>query len=169
MKEIFKDIPGYEGIYQVSDLGRVKSLERKAWNGNGYRLIKERILKPSSNKNNGYLYVVLRKEENPKTFSIHKLVAVVFLNHIPNGHNIVVDHKDNDKANNRKDNLQIITQRKNTSKDKKNKTSKYTGVSWHKRRKKWLTHIRINGKVKHLGYFTNEEDAVGAYQEKLNN
>jgi len=117
--EIFKDIPGYEGIYQVSDLGRVKSL----------KFNKEKILKPGVN-NHGYYTVVLCKGKR-KTINVHQLVAMAFLNHEPCGYNgLIVDHKDNNPLNNRLSNLQLISQRENTSKDKKG-SSKYTGVSWN--------------------------------------
>ena len=66
------------------------------------------------------------------------------------------------------ENLQYITQRLNSSKDKKNTSSIYTGVSWSKEKKKWKSCIRINGKSKHLGYFTDELEASNAYQKAIN-
>jgi hypothetical protein len=56
-------------------------------------------------------------------------------------------------------NLQLITNKKNTSKDRKNKTSKYTGVSWHKQSNKWLAQFKENGTTKYLGTFESEEKA----------
>jgi hypothetical protein len=155
MQEIFKDIPDYEGIYLVSNLGNVKSL----------KFGKERILSKGLD-GHGYYNVTLFKDGNPKTFTIHQLVAMVFLNHKPNGNTIVVDHIDNNKLNNRLDNLQIISQRKNTSKDKKG-TSKYTGVYWYKNRCKWRAEIKILGKIKYLGCFETELDAHLSYQNAL--
>ena len=67
-------------------------------------------------------------------------------------------------------NLQLITNKKNTSKDRKNKTSKYTGVSWHTQSNKWLAQFRENGSVKYLGTFETEEesrDAYSASQERM--
>jgi len=158
MKEIYKDIEGYEG-YQVSDLGNVKSFKGK----------KEKVLKSGVN-GRGYLNVNLSKNGKTKNFSVHQLVAMAFLNHVPNGNKgLVCDHIDNDKLNNRLDNLQLISQRLNLSKDKKNCSSSYTGVCWHKRDNKWLSSITINGKLKHLGCFTNELDAHNEYQKALNN
>lgn len=116
---------------------------------------------------NGYYTVSLFKF-NKKTFTNHILVAVHFLNHKSNGFKIIIDHIDNNKLNNNVSNLQLISVRENTSKDRKNKTSKYTGVSWYKITNKWKSSIRINGKVKHLGYFENELDASNAYQSALN-
>jgi len=155
--EIFKDIPGYEGMYQVSNLGRVKSLKCN----------REKILKLGVN-NRGYLRVGLCNRGKIKTIQIHQLVAIAFLNHTPDGTmKIVVDHKDNDKLNNRLSNLQLISTRENSSKDKKGGTSKYTGVSWVKERNKWKSQITINGKIKRLGYFNSEEEASKYYQDAL--
>jgi hypothetical protein len=125
-------------------------------------LRKNLILKPI--KNNGYYKVSLGKYDKHK---IHKLVAQSFfdLNNYEIG--LVVDHINNDKLDNRVENLQLITQRENVSKDKKNKTSNYTGVSWFKLRNKWRSAIRINGKTFYLGLFTDEYDAHLAYQNKL--
>jgi 3'-phosphoadenosine 5'-phosphosulfate sulfotransferase len=156
-KEIFKNIPGYEGLYQVSNLGNVKSLKYE----------KEKLLKPCKDTW-GYYFVNLCKDRKRKGFAVHKLVAMTFLNHIPNGHKIVVDHINNIRTDNRLENLQIISARENISKDWKGNTSKYTGVSWHKRENKWKSQIQINGKRKHLGRFTNEFQAHEAYQKALN-
>ena len=140
--------------YQVSNLGRVKSLK---WG-------KERILKQVVD-GNGYLIV----NPNSKTKKVHKLVAEAFLNHKPDGYNVVVDHIDNDKLNNRLDNLQLISARENCSKDQKGYSSKYIGVHWDKSTEKWFSSIQINGKQKYLGRFTNELDASEAYQTALSN
>ena len=156
MKEVFKDIPNYEGLYQISNLGRLKSL----------KFNKERILKPTVG-GNGYLFVNLCCEGKLKPITVHQLVAIAFLNHTPCGYKIVVDHINCDEQDNRLENLQLISQRENSSKDRKGGASKYTGVSWHKTYNKWISAIRINGKKKHLGYFKCELEASEAYQSKL--
>ena len=165
MEEIWKDIPKYEGLYQASNLGRVKSLKRKARHFSGERLVSERILKGAVNRH-GYIYVVLAKNGYQKTFQAHQLVAMAFLNHTPSGYKEVVDHIDNDKLNNRVDNLQITTNRHNSSKDKKG-TSKYAGVCWRKASGKWYAQIYINVKVNYLGLFEDELEAAEAYQNAL--
>tara|TARA_R110002126_G_scaffold268496_1_gene412031 strand:+ start:204 stop:698 length:495 start_codon:yes stop_codon:yes gene_type:complete len=158
MKEIFKDVKGYEGIYQVSNLGNVKSL----------KFGKERILKAGVDSN-GYLRVSLFKYNTPRTSKVHKLVAMAFLNHIPDNLNVVIDHIDYNKANNRLDNLQLIKQRENIVRSiNKNKTSsQYVGVSWAKHINKWKSQIRINKKNINLGSFNSELDASRAYQKAL--
>jgi len=156
IKEIFKDIPGYEGAYQVSDKGNVKSLNFR----------KERLLKQSSDST-GYLKISLYKDGKEKSITIHVLVAIAFLNHIQCGNNLVVDHIDNDPLNNNLRNLQIITHRENVSKDRRGVSSQYTGVSWNKSTKKWVASIYTNGKQKNLGSFKTELEAHHAYQKKL--
>ena len=154
--EVFRDVKGYEGKYQISNHGNVKSLKRG----------KERILKPSKD-GGGYYKVLLAKNGINKTKKVHQLVAIAFLNHKPNGMKIIVDHKNRDKLNNSLNNLQLISQRENLSKYKKGYSSKYTGVCWYKPSKKWLASITINGKQKHLGYFINELEASNKYQSIL--
>ena len=159
-KEIWQDIIEYKGMYQVSNLGRVKSLKRKGRN-------KERILKSSIDYND-YLHLSFSKNNTTKCFYIHKLMAMAFLNHKPNGQKLVVDHINNIRNDNRLENLQLINQRENTSKDRKGGSSKYVGVCWSKQAKKWLASITINNKQKHLGLFTNEIEAHLVYQKALN-
>jgi len=164
--EEWRDIIGYEGYYQVSNNGKIKSLERlvKSSRG-GSRLIIEKVVKHRIV--NGYPYISLYKYGGTKTFSIHQLMAIAFLNHKPNGYNLVINHKDFNRQNNSIDNLEIVTQRENSNKMHLKSTSKYVGTHWHKLHKKWCSLIQINGKQVHLGYFINELDAHHAYQNKL--
>jgi hypothetical protein len=165
--EIWKDIPEYEGYYQVSNLGRVKSVKRIIYRIDGkIKTFKERILKATIGSS-GYLVAGLSKDGKLKKFTVHKLVAVSFLGHKPCGQKEVVDHIDNNQFNNRLDNLQLTTQRHNASKDKKGGTSKYIGVCWHKNANKWMARIKLNGKENYLGYFTDEIEASKAYQNAL--
>jgi hypothetical protein len=167
MEEIWKDVIDYEGHYKVSNLGRVKSLSREVFKKGKYPFIcKERILKLGMDKK-GYYQVNLCKNGKVKTYKPHKLVAINFLSHKPCGMKIVVDHINNDRLDNRVQNLQLITNRENSSKDRINGTSKYVGVCWCKIKKKWVTRFKINGKNYHLGYFTDELEASEAYQNKL--
>ena len=164
IQEIWKDIPNYEGYYQVSNLGNVKSLAR--FNNLGKR-VKERVLKNLVHTTKGYLVVRLSKIGLVKTKQIHQLVAEAFLNHKPNGHKLVVNHKNFNREDNRVENLEIITNRENTNKKHKKSKSKYIGVTWHKRVNKWTAQILYKRKNIHLGCFNNEIDAHNAYQNKL--
>lgn len=168
-KEVFKDLPGYEGLYQVSNIGKVKSLERtrKHYAG-GVSFIKGRILKQSID-NCGYYLVNLTKNGKCRTYQIHQLIAMAFLGHKPNGYKLVVDHIDYNKLNNNVKNLQIITHRKNLTKDKfrRNQSSKFVGVTWDITKKKWRSTICVNGKTKYLGYYGNELEASESYQNEL--
>jgi hypothetical protein len=158
--EIWKDVPTYEGIYQVSNLGNVKSL------GND-KTRKEKILKPIKD-GKGYDKVNLFKEGNVKKMSVHVLVAMSFLGHIPNGFKIVVDHINGNTLDNNLKNIQLITQRENITKAKRKKrSSKYTGVCWHKIANKFMAGIQIDGKTKYLGLFTDEYEAHLAYIKAL--
>lgn len=148
---IWKEIEGYDGFYKVSNDGRVRSL-----NGELKHYITDK----------GYHRVSLCYGGKPKNFKVHQLIAIAFLDHTPCGHEIVVDHIDNDKDNNHLDNLQLITNRENTTKEPKGK-SKYVGVSWHKGNKMWRARIRKGEKHVELGYYHTEEEASEAYQNAL--
>lgn len=101
--EEWRDIKGYEGMYQVSNLGNVKSIERKAWNGRGYRVIKERIMKTYDN-GYGYLFVYLTKDGEQEKCYIHRLVAEAFLENPDNLPE--VNHISEDKTDNRLSNIE---------------------------------------------------------------
>jgi hypothetical protein len=165
MEEIFKDIPGYEGMYQVSNLGRVKSLSREI-KRNGFYLSKEKILKPNIN-GAGYLYVNLIKDKISKSKTIHKLVSEAFSGRKINGFELVVNHKDFNRLNNNLNNLEIVTTRENTNKKHFKSSSNYTGVCWDKHRNKWISSIVINKKQIHLGSFDDELQAFEYYKNAL--
>ena len=167
MEELFKDIVGYEGLYQVSNYGNVKSLSRtiKASGKCGY-VSKERILKKSKNRT-GYFQVILCIDVKRKTRTVHSLVGEAFLNHTPNGHTFVVNHKDLNKLNNNIDNLEIVTHRENSNRKHIKSSSKYTGVCFNKRYKNWIARIGINGKNKYLGSYKTEHEASMAYEKIL--
>lgn len=156
MNEIWKDVVGYKGIYQVSNLGNVKVIR------NGKNSIKK------NGTSRQYLNVTLSSNGVRKTFRVHQLVAICFLNHKPDGtQNLVVDHINDNAHDNRLENLQIITSRENVSKKKGDYTSKYKGVCWHKATGKWRSKLSIKYKCYWLGIFNTEQEASEAYQNKL--
>lgn len=114
--EIWKDISGYEGLYQISNFGRVKSLDRiLPHDVFGKWKIKGKILKLGLNKPNGYLHVTLYDNNKKASIkSIHRLVAEAFVNNINPSLYTQVDHVDCNKLNNRFDNLQWVTPKENT-------------------------------------------------------
>lgn len=156
MEEIWKDVLNFEGIYQVSNLGRVK------------RIKTNRILKLSKSGFN-YVGTCLSKNGQIKSKYVHQLVAESFLGHIPCGHKYVIDHINDDTKDNRLENLRVVTQRENTYKTRGKYTSKYKGVSFVKHLNKWRSSIYFNKKRKVLGYFIDEYEAHLAYQNALKN
>lgn len=119
MKEIWKDIPNYEGIYQVSNKGRIKSVPHaiKANKDGGIRITEERM-KTTYIGWHGYVWVALCKNGKSKTHSVHRLVATAF---IENPNNLpAVNHKDTNKENNTAENLEWCTNQENQMHASKN-------------------------------------------------
>jgi hypothetical protein len=156
--EVWKDVIGYEGLYQVSNFGNVKSLGNK-------KTKKEKVLKASLD-GGGYLQVSLQINTIRKTFKIHKLVSICFLNHKPDGTNrIVIDHINENKLDNRLVNLRLVSNRENLSNQKG--TSIFVGVYFCEYYNKWISKIQVEGKQISLGSFGTENDAKNAYQNAL--
>lgn len=160
--EQWKDVLGYEGVYQISDLGRCKGLNRLNSLGKNYKGV---ILKTSEAR--GYVRYRLYKNGIQKTFGVHVLVAMGFLGHIPCGRILVINHKNFVRHDNRISNLEIVTFRENVNKKHIKSSSQYTGVMWDKSRNKWQARIHSKGKTVHLGRYINEIDAHYAYENKL--
>lgn len=114
MKEIWKDIEGYEGLYQASNLGRIRSLDREIiqWNrfDNVKVIYKGKILSLKPNKK-GYFQCLLNKNGKSRTFLVHRIIAQTFLKEFDK--NLTVDHIDCNKHNNNVDNLRMVTLKKN--------------------------------------------------------
>ena len=169
-KETWKDIPGYENYYQVSNMGRVRSLDRTVEFSDGRkRFYKGKVLSPRMR--DGYKYVTLTMKDRKKTFKISQLVAMAFLGHKPDGYKLVVDHINGNRSDDRVDNLRVVTNRANTTtcfrSDNGTFSSEYVGVHWDIKSLKWRTSIQYDGINIHLGLFDNETDASNAYQKAL--
>jgi len=141
---MIKDVPEYEGIYAIDDMGDVWSLY----------FGKVKKLKANYDSG-GYLQVKLYKDGIKKPYLVHRLVAKVFLQDY--SEDLEVDHIDRNRSNNNISNLQMLPHADNM----KRKIGK--GYYWNKRDAKWMAYITINKKTKNLGYFDKEDDAKAAY------
>ena len=145
MEEIWKDIEGYEGLYQVSNLGRVRSLDRY-YTATHSRAVgipvrykkKGMILKQTLNKRTGYIYVSLKVNGHVFTKSVHRLVGKAFVGGYFEGADI--NHKNEDKTDNRADNLEWCTRQYNLT---YNELSKRVGISQGKP----VEQMTLNGEV----------------------
>lgn len=154
MLEEWKFIDGYDNLYQVSNLGRIKSL----------RYNKERILKSVPN-GTGYLRIKLGKKS--KNYFLHKLVATYFIPNDDKGRD-EVNHINCDKLNNTISNLEWVNHRENVVSYYQNKSgrkSKYIGVSTTPQNK-WRSSIYLNGKNINIGWSFDTE--LEAYQARIN-
>lgn len=166
MEEVWKDIKDYEGLYQVSNLGRVKSLDRKVVQFNGFcnieRIYKGRILKPSTSAN-GYKRVILYDKCKKKNVNIHKLVLLAF---VPNTENLAqINHIDEDKSNNCVNNLEWCSSKYNINYGKRNqKTSEaLKGKAKSKEHKEKLSNI-----AKKRIIIRNEKGQIETYLPAVN-
>jgi hypothetical protein len=172
--EIWKDIKGFEGFYQISNFGRVKSCERYLTQPNGgQRLIKNKIMRSSLSRL-GYLDIILSLPKKKYYFTIHRLVATHFIDN--QNTKLVVNHINSVRIDNNINNLEWITTMENNCHRQfknQNRKSNYIGVSLDKRnkKKKWRSQIYSNNKVIYLGCFKTELEAYQARcdYEKTNN
>lgn len=153
MEEIFKDIKGFEGYYQVSNLGNVKSLSRKS----GNTILRDKILKPRKHTN-GYLIVSIGKDYKHKNYSIHRLVASVFINNKEG--NPVVNHIDENKENNNVNNLEWCTNKHNANHNNMNMRK------WNGRRKKFKVIDLLTNEEKFYNNNTSYEEMEKAGYKK---
>lgn len=172
--EVWKAIPGYEGLYEVSSWGKVKGLKRLV----GYRRqgffkwVSEKIL--TNHIRGTYEFVNLYKENKRNPQNVNVLVAMVFLENYDK--NKLVNHKDKNKLNNYYKNLECVSSRENVtfSINKKTTSSSYVGVcvSYKKNKngktyKQISSEISVLGKRIGLGSFKTEEEAHQAYLSAL--
>jgi hypothetical protein len=138
-----KSIPLSKGLFAIVDDGDFDELSKYKWSAGAIR---------------NYPYAVRRP--NGKTILMHRQIMGVF------NPNLIVDHIDRNTLNNTRSNLRVTTKSMNARNKKASGTSKYMGVSLH-RGKKWIAHIKINGKYKHLGVFSDEVEAAKAYNKAV--
>ena len=137
---IWKKIEGYEDLYEVSTQGEVKSFHGG----------KEKLIKCTIHKQNGYAYFQLVKFGKKKTMRLHKVVMSTFV-----GDKIgIINHKNGNKADNRLDNLEYVTNRENSCHYWKK--TKLPGVTFNKENNRYRARLHHNGKSIHLGYFDSE-------------
>ena len=164
MKEFWKDIPGYEGIYRASNTGKIKSLSRVVSIGNNKRIVPEKILTPEKSIH-GYLRVKLSKGKSKRYF-VHRIVALTYLPN-PNGYDCI-NHKDETQTNNfvfinndgsvnpEKSNLEWCTRKYNTNYGTCLERAKKTRLV---NRKVWkrVEQLDLNGN--HIAYYPSIKDA----------
>ncbi|MDT0703930.1 NUMOD4 domain-containing protein [Mammaliicoccus sciuri] len=147
MEEIWKDIPGYENFYQVSTFGRVRSFKRK----------KPKILKPALNRC-GYLYVALSDSISRKKITIHRLVALTFIDNPLNKQQ--VNHIDEIKTNNNISNLEWVTPKENMNYGTRTERmikSRETSPKWLK--EQTIPVVAINIKTGERSYYKSMMEA----------
>ena len=143
--------------YQVSNTGRV----RDASNG--------KILSDMRVDGDGYAIVCLCKDGMRKNHKTHRLVAELFIPKPTSDTKLQVDHIDKDKRNNIVSNRRWVTSQQNMwnrDKTRKETSSKYIGVSFHRKHDKWIAKVGDDHRTIHLGYFLREKDAARAYNVK---
>lgn len=168
MQEIWKNIKGYEGAYQISNLGNVRSLDRYVKDKNRTQFIKGKRLKKG--KRNTYYVISLNKNGSRKSYQIHRLVAEAF---IPNPNNYpVVNHIDENRTNNRIENLEWCTQKYNINHSKRKMYSTKKAKVSSKTNEKYIN-IKNNkyrvaiSQLKVEKYFSSLEEAIEFRNKKL--
>ena len=167
MEEVWVPVVGYEGLYQVSDQGRVRSITRTRVDGRTYQ---GRILKLCEKQR--YYQVSLFKNDGFQKLMVHRLVAEAF---IPNPGNLpVVNHIDENKHNNAASNLEWCTQKENSNHGERNRkirqaakkkrmsVGEVCGVFYDQNRQNFMAYINVCRKTVQLGRFDTKEEAVAA-------
>lgn len=168
-KEIWKEVPGYEGFYEVSNKGIVRSLDRFVNFKNSKKLCKGKIRAMTINSW-GYYTLGLTKEGKETKFQVHQLVAMAFLNYIRGVPDSVIDHIDRNTLNNNVENLRVVSVRENNqNRDKSETSSIYTGVYFNSNGL-WTSGISLKGKNYNLcSRFNSQEEAYKIYTKACEN
>lgn len=164
VKEKWVDIKGYEGLYEVSNMGRIKSIDGIRGGKKNRYFQKGRFLSTNSISKKGYCVATLFKKGSRNKVYIHRVVADNFIGSLIGKQ---IDHIDWNKTNNRLDNLRVCSNSQNQSSRLRlkpnNATSKYRGVKWNSG--KWAAGINFNNKHIYLGRYSNEIEAAIVYDK----
>lgn len=165
MEEQFKSIKNYEGLYEISNRGNVKSLAKSWVIGGGHiRKKPETILRPGVDTR-GYFHVRLCKDGKTRSYAIHPLVWDHFGDKARDGRKLQIDHIDGNKLNNYRNNLQLLTQRQNTNKGYSDKKRSGLPTNVFRNGNRFQAKIHINGKCLYIGTFQNVDEASVASQK----
>jgi len=168
MKEIWKDIPEYNGAYQASNLGNIRSTDRfvKCKHGDAFR--RGKVLKPAIMRG-GYLGVNFSVKSVTRSHHVHFLVAWAFIGERKKG--FVINHKDGDRFNNSVKNLEYVTARENVTHSNIKTRKNMTCAFLNKKTNKWFCRFHFDGKLINLGTYNTAKEANAAYLSflKLNN
>ena len=163
--EIFKDIIGYEGLYQVSNLGNVKSLSRIVKRTDGRKQeLKGKALK-TIKSSGGYNQCALYKDGSRRLILVHTMVSKAFISTDYRSKGLVVRHKNQVRTDDTLENLEVVSRGESLSNRKG--TSDFVGVSFCNTTGLWAASIFINGKQKFLGRFKEEILAHYKHQQAV--
>lgn len=171
MEEIWEDIAGYEGLYQVSNFGRIKSLERIIFHSDGKKTIhNERMLCPSFDKFN-YLNVCLTIDKKTKNHKVHRLVCLAFSENKYGKR--TVNHIDGNKSNNNLSNLEWATDSENIKHSyfiglRKNPKNMYERkYKYHPKSKAVVQFDKLGNKIKEFESITHAFDELNIRQDLI--
>lgn len=167
---VWRPIPGYEGRYEASSSGDIKSLKRTKACGHSGRTtlpVQERILSQAISKKSGHAFVSLSNGAHGKSTTVHGLVWAAHMG--ARGQGMDIDHINGVASDNRIENLRVVTHRENSINSTRPRgANSRRGVSYlpsRKGHKKWVAYITESGwsrKKKQIGYFLTEDEAISA-------